>query len=74
MDRFTLTRIDSQDDWVKIKTIDMHTGGEPVRVVLEGYPLFSKASVLEYRNFFKKNQDILRQSLMLEPRGHCDMY
>ena len=74
MDRFTLTGIDPQDDWVKIKTIDMHTGGEPVRVVLEGYPLFSKASVLEYRNFFKKNQDILRQSLMLEPRGHCDMY
>ena len=50
------------------------TGGEPVRVVLEGYPLLNKATILEYRNFFKKNNDILRKSLMLEPRGHSDMY
>tara|TARA_S200000501_G_scaffold336249_1_gene341488 strand:- start:350 stop:526 length:177 start_codon:yes stop_codon:yes gene_type:complete len=26
------------------------------------------------RKFFQKNQDFLRQSLMLEPRGHSDMY
>ena len=45
-----------------------------MRVVLEGYPLLNKATVLEYRNFFKKNNDILRKSLMLEPRGHSDMY
>ena len=74
MDRLTSSRIDPRDDWFKIKTIDMHTGGEPVRVVLEGYPLLNKATVLEYRNFFKKNNDILRKSLMLEPRGHSDMY
>ena len=74
MDRLTLTGIDPRNDWIKIKTIDMHTEGEPVRVVLDGYPLLNKASVLEYRNFFKKNQDFFRQSLMLEPRGHSDMY
>ena len=74
MDRTTLKEIDPNDDWVKIRTIDLHTGGEPVRAVLEGYPLLNEASVLEYRNFFQKNQDFLRQSLMLEPRGHSDMY
>ena len=51
----------------------MHTGGEPVRFVFKGYPLLSKATVLKYRNFFKKNQDILRQSLILEPSGPSDM-
>ena len=48
MDRLTLSGIDSRDDWFKIKIIDMHTGDEPVRVVMEGYPLLSKATVLEY--------------------------
>ena len=74
MDRLTSTGIYPRNDWVKIKTIDMHTEGEPVRVVLDGYSLLNKASVLGYRNFFKKNQDFFRQSLMLEPRGHSDMY
>ena len=73
MDRLTLSGIDPRDDWVKIKIIDMHTGGEPVCVVLKGYPLLSKATVLEFRDFFKKNQDILRQSLILEPSGPSDM-
>ena len=54
MDRLTLTGIDPRNDWVKIKTIDMHTEGEPVRVVLDGYSLLNKASVLGYRNFSKK--------------------
>ena len=39
MDNRKLKGIEPNDDWVQIKTIDMHTGGEPVRVVLEGYPL-----------------------------------
>ena len=42
MDRLTLTGIYPRNDWVKIKTIDMHTEGEPVRVVLDGYPLLNK--------------------------------
>ena len=74
MDNRKLKGIEPNDDWVKIKTIDMHTGGEPVRVILEGYPLLKEATVLDHRNYFKKNLDHLRQSLMLEPRGHADMY
>lgn len=74
MDNRKLKRIEPNDDWVIIKTIDMHTGGEPVRVILEGYPLLKEATVLDHRNYFKKNLDHLRQSLMLEPRGHVDMY
>ena len=25
-------------DWLQIKTIDMHTGGEPLRVIVDGFP------------------------------------
>ena len=69
-----LKGIEPNIDWVKIKTIDMHTAGEPLRIILEGYPLLKHASVLENRKFLKENHDHLRQSLMLEPRGHSDMY
>ena len=27
----------SPNNWLKIKTIDMHTGGEPFRVFIQGY-------------------------------------
>jgi trans-L-3-hydroxyproline dehydratase len=26
------------DDWMKIKTIEAHTGGEPLRIIIDGYP------------------------------------
>jgi len=57
-----------------IRTIDMHTGGEALRVILDGFPELEGSSVLEYRNYCKTNLDQLRTSLMFEPRGHADMY
>ena len=61
-------------DWLQIKTIDMHTGGEPLRVIIEGFPELKGNSVLDYRRYCKENHDGLRTSLMFEPRGHADMY
>ncbi len=60
--------------YTKIKTIDMHTCGEPVRVVIDGYPEIRGKTILEKRNFLKKDFDHLRTALMFEPRGHADMY
>jgi proline racemase len=62
------------DNWLKIKTIDMHTGGEPLRVITDGFPEIKGNNVLEYRRFVKENYDHLRKGLMFEPRGHADMY
>lgn len=62
------------ENWLKIKTIDMHTGGEPLRVIIDGYPPLIGNSVLEYRSYLKNNLDHLRTALMFEPRGHADMY
>jgi proline racemase len=58
----------------RIKTIDAHTAGEPLRLVVEGLPPVPGETILEKRAFMKSHFDDLRTALMLEPRGHADMY
>ncbi len=58
----------------KLTVIDMHTGGEPLRIVTGGYPPIPKGSILEKRAYVRDNLDHLRKILMFEPRGHHDMY
>lgn len=65
---------DIPKSWKQFSTIDMHTGGEPLRVILNGYPELEGQSVLEYRNYCMQNLDQYRTALMFEPRGHADMY
>ncbi|MEE9189945.1 MAG: proline racemase family protein, partial [Candidatus Neomarinimicrobiota bacterium] len=62
------------DNWQRIIAVDAHTGGEPLRVILDGYPALSGTTLLERGRFAKKNHDDLRKALMWEPRGHADMY
>ncbi|PRD44006.1 proline racemase [Phyllobacterium phragmitis] len=54
--------------------VDMHTGGEPVRIVTGGYPALPEGTILEKRRYVRDNLDHLRKMLMFEPRGHFDMY
>jgi proline racemase len=61
-------------EWTAITTIDMHTGGEPLRVITGGLPNVEGATVLEKRRYFREHYDFLRTGLMYEPRGHADMY
>jgi trans-L-3-hydroxyproline dehydratase len=68
------THYEAPSNWTRIKTIDMHTGGEPLRVIVDGLPKLEGNNVLEYRRYIKENHDYLRTSLMFEPRGHADMY
>jgi len=60
--------------WLKITTIDMHTGGEPLRVIVDGLPPIEGQTVLEKRRYFREHYDYIRTGLMWEPRGHADMY
>ena len=62
------------EDWQKITTIDAHTAGEPFRVITSGFPPLAGATILDKRRFVKEKYDHLRTALMLEPRGHADMY
>lgn len=52
------------------KCIDGHTCGNPVRVVTNGRPPLSGASMSEKRQHFLKEYDWIRKGLMFEPRGH----
>ena len=56
------------------ETIDAHTAGEPLRLIVSGFPPVKGKTILEQREYVRKNHDRLRRALMLEPRGHADMY
>lgn len=56
------------------RTIDAHTAGEPLRLIVDGWPEPRGATILERRDYAKRRQDRFRRVLMLEPRGHADMY
>ncbi|GLQ05614.1 proline racemase family protein [Sneathiella chinensis] len=57
-----------------IHTIEMHTGGEPLRIVRDGVPLPDGMTLLERRRYLRDQADHYRKFLMFEPRGHRDMY
>jgi proline racemase len=57
-----------------VKTIDAHAAGEPLRLIVDGMPRPSGKTMLEKREWMRRRADHLRRALMLEPRGHADMY
>ena len=62
------------EEWVRIRTVDLHTAGEPFRVIVDGVPAPEGATMLERRRHARSRLDHLRTALMWEPRGHADMY
>ena len=61
-------------DWPRFETVDAHTGGEPLRIVTSGIPAIPGDTMLEKRRWAREHLDHVRRVLMLEPRGHADMY
>ncbi len=59
---------------ITIRTIDAHTAGEPLRLIVDGFPRLEGRTILEKREYIREHYDHLRRALMLEPRGHADMY
>lgn len=53
-----------------IRVVDSHTEGEPTRVVIEGWPLPSGATMAERRDDLRRRFDHLRKAIIAEPRGH----
>lgn len=62
------------EEWTRVETIESHTGGEPLRVVVDGFPPVEGDTILEKRRYAEEHLDHLRTALMWEPRGHADMY
>jgi trans-L-3-hydroxyproline dehydratase len=60
--------------WRRVRTLDAHTAGEPLRVVVDGLGGIPGADMLAKRRFAQRELEPLRRALMWEPRGHADMY
>ena len=58
----------------KLKAVDAHTCGEFCRVVYDGFPVPEGNTPIERKHWMEKNYDHYRTALMLEPRGHHDMF
>ena len=57
-----------------ISTIDVHVAGEPLRIITKGFPDPQGDTILDKRRYCQTHLDHHRLALMLEPRGHSDMY
>ncbi len=57
-----------------ITTVETHTAGEPFRIITSGAPRVPGETILERGAWLQENGDHIRQAMMLEPRGHADMY
>jgi trans-L-3-hydroxyproline dehydratase len=57
-----------------INTVEVHTGGEPFRIITSGLPRLSGRTIIERRAWVREHADDIRKALMFEPRGHADMY
>ncbi|KAK2565938.1 Trans-L-3-hydroxyproline dehydratase [Acropora cervicornis] len=62
------------DNGLEISTVEMHTGGEPLRIIISGYPEIKGDTILAKRRYLRENLDHIRKLMMFEPRGHYDMY
>ena len=53
--------------------IDSHTGGEPTRVILSGFPELGGGPLAERRLAFRERHDLWRRAVACEPRGSDTM-
>ena len=56
------------------KAIDAHTAGEFCRIVYSGFPKPEGNTPIERKHWLEKHYNHYRTALMLEPRGHHDMF
>ncbi|MBR8131526.1 4-hydroxyproline epimerase [Burkholderia ambifaria] len=53
----------------RIQIIDSHTGGEPTRLVVSGFPSLGNGTMAERRDVLAREHDRYRTACILEPRG-----
>ena len=55
---------------MNVEVIDSHTGGEPTRVVVSGWPQPEGKTLADRVCFMREHQEQLRTGVICEPRGH----
>lgn len=58
----------------QLQVVDAHTSGEFCRMVIGGFPEPEGNTMIEKKKWMESNYDHVRTALMLEPRGHHDMF
>ncbi|MGE8068645.1 4-hydroxyproline epimerase [Pseudomonas sp. NPDC089569] len=53
-----------------VRVIDSHTGGEPTRLVMKGFPELDGNTMAEKRDALRDRHDQWRRACLLEPRGN----
>ena len=53
-----------------IHVIDSHTGGEPTRLVMSGFPAVAGQTMSQKRDALRNDHDQWRRATLLEPRGN----
>ncbi len=61
------------DKQLVIQTTEMHTAGDPVRIVESGFPEL-RGTLVERLVDARENHDYARKTAILEPRGHLEMF
>lgn len=56
-----------------VRSVDTHVGGAPVRVLVDGIPQPSAATMAKKRAWMMRQAEPLRRGVMMAPRGHADM-
>jgi proline racemase len=59
---------------LRITAVDAHAAGEPLRLIVDGFPRVRGATMRDKQDWVARRADQVRRALMLEPRGHRDMY
>ncbi|UHG95269.1 4-hydroxyproline epimerase [Pseudomonas sp. 7-41] len=54
----------------RLHVIDSHTGGEPTRLVMDGFPALAGNSIAAQLNNLRIHHDAWRRACLLEPRGN----
>lgn len=67
-------KVDLERFEAAVTVVDAHVAGEPCRVAIGGFPEPEGATMIEKRRWMEEHGDGLRRALMLEPRGHHDMF
>ena len=57
-----------------LSTVELHTAGETFRLVTQGLPKIPGKTIVARRAWLEQHADHFRRAVMLEPRGHADLY
>ena len=57
-----------------LATVELHTCGETFRLVTQGLPKIPGKTIVERIAWLEQNADHYRSAVLLEPRGHKDLY